>query len=214
MTFDRLRWLAPYDEWVDEFIGPLSNGHFHVHVKGCDCPRGAQYAGIESQVWASGEHNSIPEIVAHLFGKHGTDAWNGDPNDYDHFRGAVTVFPCVDLPEEVPPFAHRLFERVHQLEQGLHAARGARRHLERRCGNTRARRPWLRPRRTSAGRLLSFRSEYRAMFDERLEGIPAEDLLAWTKDFADDVAKASDYVAEDWRDQPPPTERSADENHD
>ena len=134
--FDKLYWLSPLEGGL-EFFGPLSKGNYHVHGDGCSCPRD-QYTGAVSERWEGGQFNSIPEIVEFLFkGKE----WNGDLNDYPYYRRALTVFPCVDLPEADPPDAHRIFERVSLLSQSLLAGRGARRMLERGCGNTRARRP-------------------------------------------------------------------------
>ena len=53
--------------------------------------------------------------------------------------------------------------------------------------------------------IAELRSEYRTMFDERLEGIPAEHLLAWTSDMVDEIVdEPPNYVRSSPLDRPPP----------
>ena len=152
--------------------------------------------------WGGGELNSIPEIVEFLFkGKE----WNGDLDDYPYYRKVLTVFPCVDLPEDNPPDTHQIFERVFQLSQCLHAGRGA--------WGSLGRDVWEHPRKAAViaaeeNLCMAFAdlgSEYQAMLDERLEGIPAEQLLAWTKDMVDEIVdEPSNYIMRSPLDRPPP----------
>ena len=184
-SYDKLYWLSDPDKGV-EIFGPLrdhSEGYYHLHDDECSCPRD-KYAGAESM--RMGCLDTIPDVVALLFkGKE----WNGDLNDYPYFRGTLKVFPCVGLPEEVPPAVHEIFERVVRLSQTLFVAKDAKASLEDRV--------WEHPRKAAmiaaedslCKALAELRSEYQAMLDERLEGIPAEQILAWLKDEVDEIVK-------------------------
>ena len=91
-----------------EIFGPSSEGCYLVHDDKRNCPND-QYAGVESQRW--GELDSIPDLVKVLFG--GKDGiWNGELHDYASYQQKLTVFPCVPLPEDTPPTALQILDRL------------------------------------------------------------------------------------------------------